>query len=229
MRAAGFLSLIAATGLVAAAAFVPRSTAAQEISVRGQSFGPLAGAPAVRHQRLYREGRFEVAPTVSFTLLDEYQRTILFGARINYNLTDWLAVGVFGSFGLIRVRTGLSDELQKVMDFRGCRDRNTGESILPVSDCQLTAVNLGPKFADQLGSEDWILAPQLTAVPFRGKLALFQSIYVDTDLYFFAGTHECKDLRGKYRTGNTQYNGNDKCDVQRLRAGVSCVFRIFFA
>ncbi|MCA9646220.1 MAG: hypothetical protein KC492_36265, partial [Myxococcales bacterium] len=29
--------------------------------------------------------------------------------------------------------------------------------------------------------------PQITAVPFRGKLALFQNIYLDTDLYFFAG------------------------------------------
>ena len=50
---------------------------AQEI----QLTGPLKGAPAVRHLRLYREGRFEIAPTVSFTLLDEYRRTILVGAR----------------------------------------------------------------------------------------------------------------------------------------------------
>jgi hypothetical protein len=34
---------------------------------------------------------------------------------------------------------------------------------------------------------DWVLAPQITLVPFRGKIALFQSIYVDTDLYFFGG------------------------------------------
>ena len=43
---------------------------AQEI----QLTGPLAGAPPARHLRLYRQGRFEIAPTVSFTLLDEYRR-----------------------------------------------------------------------------------------------------------------------------------------------------------
>jgi hypothetical protein len=32
-----------------------------------------------------------------------------------------------------------------------------------------------------------VLAPQITLVPFRGKIALFQSIYVDTDMYFFGG------------------------------------------
>src|SRR5262249_9316281 len=92
-----------------------------------------------------------------------------------------------GAYGAVKTRTGLSDEIQKVMDYRGCRDRSTGESILPIADCQLTAVNLGPVLADQLGSIEWILAPPVTGVPFRGKLALFPSIYVDTDLSFVAG------------------------------------------
>jgi hypothetical protein len=29
--------------------------------------------------------------------------------------------------------------------------------------------------------------PQLTFTPFRGKIAFFQSLFVDTDLHFFAG------------------------------------------
>jgi hypothetical protein len=53
--------------------------------------GPLAGAPAVRKLRLYRQGRFEMSPNVSFTLLDEYRRNIFFGLRLNYGITDWLA------------------------------------------------------------------------------------------------------------------------------------------
>src|SRR5688572_28974616 len=81
---------------------------AQEILVTG----PLAGAPAVRKLRLYREGRFEIAPAVSFTLLDEYQRQIFVGARINYNFTDWLALGAWGAFSPdpLKISTGLSDE-----------------------------------------------------------------------------------------------------------------------
>jgi hypothetical protein len=153
-----------------------------------QLTGPLAGAPAVRKLRLYREGRFEVAPAVTFTLLDEYQRQILIGLRLNYNLTDWLALGVYGVYGgsnqdwPLRITTSLTDEIQDVNAARDCRGGGA-QNI----DCRLTAVNLGADFKDQLGGIDWILAPQVTAVPFRGKIALFQSIYVDSDLYFFLG------------------------------------------
>jgi outer membrane beta-barrel protein len=167
------------TGIAAlvAVGVVTETAQAQEILLTG----PLAGAPAVRKLRLYREKRIEVAPAVSFTLLDEYQREILFGARLNYNLTDWLAVGAFGAYGAIKLPTGLSEKIQDVNDER--RRTQPPDS----TDRRLTAVNLGPDFTKQLGSMDWVLAPQLTGVPFRGKLALFQNIYVDTDLYFFAG------------------------------------------
>ncbi len=144
--------------------------------------GPLAGAPAVRKLRLHRKGRLEVAPAVSFTLLDEYQRTILVGAKLNYAFTDWLAFGAWGAFGAAHLSTHLTDQIQDVNAGRRASDPN-GITL----DRQLTAVNLGPNFEDQLGTIDWVVAPQLTAVPFRGKLALFQSIYLDTDLYFFAG------------------------------------------
>jgi len=144
--------------------------------------GPLAGAPAVRKLRWHRKGRLEVAPAVSFTLLDEYQRTILIGARLNYNITDWLGIGAWGAYGAIKTPTHLSDQVQEVNAARRAADPN-GETLAR----QLTAVNLGPDFEKQLASMDWTVAPQLTAVPFRGKLALFQSIYLDTDLYFFAG------------------------------------------
>src|SRR5580698_5419949 len=84
-------SLVVALGLASAG-----NAAAQEILITG----PLAGAPAVRKERLYRSGRFEIAPTVSFTLLDEYKRTILVGGRLQYNFTEWLGFGVWGAYGL---------------------------------------------------------------------------------------------------------------------------------
>lgn len=154
------------------------TASAQEILLTG----PLAGAPAVRKLRLYRKQRLEVSPAVSFSLLDEYQRTIYFGARVNYNLTDWFAVGVYGAFGAVKVTTSLTDETQAVNDKRRRADPN-GNTL----DRKLTAVNMGPDLAEQLAGVDWMLAPQLTAVPFRGKLSLFQNVHLDTDLYFFGG------------------------------------------
>ena len=178
--------LAALTAGVALLAFTERAEA-QEILLTG----PLAGAPAVRKLRLYREGRFEIAPAVSFTLLDEYQRTILLGGRLNYNLTDWFAIGAWGAFGgAIRITTSLTDEVQDVNAQRkadAAAAATADPPQPPPTDARLTAVNLGQDFKDQIAGIDWVIAPQLTAIPFRGKLALFQNIFVDTDLYFFAG------------------------------------------
>jgi hypothetical protein len=152
---------------------------AQEI----QLTGPLAGAPAVRKLRLHREGRVEVAPGVSFTLLDEYQRTIMPGLRATYHFTDWIGVGVWGGFGF-QYTAGLTDELQeKAIDNRDCANRPFTKA------CRLTAFNLtrGDLAEDQLAAMQWVAAPQLTFIPFRGKLALFASLFVDTDVHFFLG------------------------------------------
>jgi len=93
-----------------------QEASAQEI----QLTGPLAGAPAVRKLRLHRDGRFEVTPNVSFTLLDEYQRTYMPGLRLQYHFFDWLGLAVWGGYGF-QVTTGLADQLQeKAIDQRNC-------------------------------------------------------------------------------------------------------------
>jgi hypothetical protein len=180
----GRLLRILIVGLALMAVGVPglEGTAqAQEILVSG----PLAGAPAVRKQRLYRQLRFEIAPQASFTLLDEYQRLIFLGARLNFNVTDWLAIGVWGAFAPIKPNTGLTDRIQDVNTRRKKETAAAGNR--PTIDHRLTAANVSNDFTKQLGTIDWVAAPQLTLVPFRGKIGLFQSIYIDTDLYLFGG------------------------------------------
>ncbi len=179
----------AAVGTVAALA---ASTAdAQEI----QLTGPLAGAPAVRKLRLHREGRVELAPGVSFSLLDEYQRSIIPGLRVTYHPLDWLGFGVWGGYGL-SLQTDLANEVQKV----GIDDRRCSENAASKA-CRLTEVNLtrpgsnpagdpartGKLADDQLGAMTWFVAPEVTAVPFRGKIALFASVFADADIAFFGG------------------------------------------
>lgn len=171
---------VAAIAAGCALTSLPEPAQAQEILLTG----PLAGAPAVRKLRLHREGRFEVSPNVSFTLLDEYQRTIFAGLRLNYNFTDWIALGVWGAFGAVQLPAGLSNEIQDVNEDR---KNNPADPNCENLNCKLTEVNLGDDFIDQLGSLDWVAAPQITVVPFRGKLALFQSVFLDTDLYVFGG------------------------------------------
>ncbi len=171
--------------LLLAVAATSGQAAAQEI----QLTGPLAGAPAVRRLRMHRKNRVEIAPTISFTLLDEYQRTILVGGRLNYNITDWIALGVWGAFGAVHTTTGLTDRIQDVTSarrFGPTAEPNEYPANISINNL-LTRGSIGPNFKDQLGSIDWIVAPQITLVPFRGKLAIFQKIFVDTDAYIFGG------------------------------------------
>lgn len=178
----GLLVTFIAAGALAATA---REASAQEI----QLTGPLKGQPPVRRLRLYREGRFEIAPTVSFTLLDEYRRTILAGGRINYNLTDWLGIGVWGGFAAVNSTTDLTDQIGGIYPANQARDPRV-------------AVNVGPgNFADQTAKISYVAVPQLTLVPFRGKLAIFNKVFVDTDFYVsggigFVGLQERGDCGG---------------------------------
>ncbi|MFO0591897.1 MAG: hypothetical protein U0441_30400 [Polyangiaceae bacterium] len=144
--------------------------------------------------RLHRAGRFELSPTASFTLLDEYTRAIIPGLRVTYHPTDWLGFGLWGGYGF-QTGSNLADELQKVgIDDRRCAENSASKA------CRLTVENLtrpgtnkdgsirtGKLADDQLGAMTWFLAPEVTAVPFRGKLALFASVFPDADIAFFAG------------------------------------------
>lgn len=174
-------AIVAAAATFVAASAVSKPAAAQEI----QLTGPLAGAPSVRKMRLYRQGRVELAIGPGFTLLDEYQRTIFVAGRLQYNVFDWLGIGVFGGVGAASLSTDLTDKINETAP------RNTR-----------TAINLpprnGPQFSEQTGKLKYMAAPQITFSPFRGKLAVFQKLFVDTDLYLhggvaFVGVEERKD------------------------------------
>jgi outer membrane beta-barrel protein len=155
---------------------------AQEI----QLTGPLAGAPAVRRLRLHREGRFDIAAHATFTLLDEFRRTIMPGLRLNYHFFDWFGVGLFGG-PAFSYNTSLSDELQeKAINNRACQSNPNSLA------CRRSAVSLCRDGEDclaenQLGRMFFYVAPQVTFVPFRGKFSLFGEAFMDADISLFLG------------------------------------------
>ncbi|MFO0675661.1 MAG: hypothetical protein U0169_03950 [Polyangiaceae bacterium] len=169
MHTKRFLAVLTgAACAVAAMAFSPAAEA-QEL----QLTGPLKDAPAGRKLRQYRDGRFEIAPTVSFTLLDEYRRTIFFGGRLQYSIKDWLSVGVWGGYGAVSLTTDLTDQIDAV----AVRDK-------------LTASNVASKkvgFGNQTAKMQWVATPQLVLTPFRGKISIFDKIFFDTDAYIHGG------------------------------------------
>ncbi|MBL8612580.1 MAG: hypothetical protein JNL38_34890 [Myxococcales bacterium] len=169
-------TLVAAALGAFALAGAPREAKAQEIQITG----PLAGAPAVRKLRLYREGRFEFSPGVSFTLLDEYRRTIIPGATLQYNLFEWLGLGVWGGYGVVSLTTDLTDQI----DSTALRNSRTAPNLNHQGNAE--PFKTAP-FGDQTAKLTYFIAPQAQFVPLRGKLALFQKLFVDTDAYLHGG------------------------------------------
>lgn len=165
-----FLAVSLLLGLLAVdGAVTPASVAkAQDVQITG----PLAGAPACRHCRIYRAGRFQIQPFAAFTLQDEFSRTLLAGAQLQFHLTDWLGIGVWGGYGVLSIDTGLTDE---VVALGQTTERN--RLSLPHRD----------NFAEQIARIKYVAAGQLTFIPLRGKLSLFQKLFIDTDFYLFLG------------------------------------------
>lgn len=161
-----FFVVVAALALFATS--TPTVAAAQDIDVSG----PLAGAPAVMRMRVYREGRFQVQLHSSMTLQDEFTRAVLVGGQLNYHLTDWLGIGVWGGFALAQLQTSLTDEIAAK---GSTNERNT--LSLPSNE----------NFPDQIGEIKYVGAIQATFIPLRGKLGLFEKLFVDTDFYVFGG------------------------------------------
>jgi len=189
-----FVKSVLASLAVACAVSATGAANAQEL----QLTGPLKGAPAVRHLRLYRQGRFEIAPAVSFSLLDEYRRTILAGARLNYNITDWLAIGIWGGAGVASLSTDLTDKIDATAPRDPLTAINVNHSGNPSGQAKGAPA---ASFADQTAKISYVVSPQVTFIPFRGKLAIFNKIFVDTDLYIaggvaFVGVQEREDCGG---------------------------------
>lgn len=161
-----------ALGLVVATAGIvsdPPRAEAQDVQVTG----PLKGAPAVRKMRVYRDGRFQFQPEFGATLVDEFSRTLFVGAQIGYHFTDWLGIHAFFDYGgPLSIDTDLTDQVKRT----GQRTDNNALSL----------PNPGG-FDKQIGRINFLTGAQLTFIPLRGKLALFQAAFVDTDFYLFAG------------------------------------------
>jgi hypothetical protein len=146
----------------------PSSASAQEVHVTG----PLAGAPAVHHLRLWREMRLHVEPFFAFTVGDEYSRSLIVGGEARFHFLDWLGIGGWGGYSVAQLDTNLTDEIQ-------AKGVTTDANRLDLPSRE--------SFPDQVGRLNWWSGVEVHFVPFRGKLAMFQKVFFDADLDFFVG------------------------------------------
>lgn len=168
MKTMRSFSITLAVAVVLLASLVGNRAQAQEVKITG----PLAGAPAVMRLRLYREGRFQIKATGSMTLQDEFTRAVLVGGQLAYHLTDWLGIGVWGGYSVTQLETHLTEEVAD-------KGQSNENNMLSLPGRQT--------FPNQIGEIKYVAAPQVIFIPLRGKLGLFEKLFVDTDFYIFAG------------------------------------------
>jgi outer membrane beta-barrel protein len=151
-----------------------KTVSAQEILLEG----PLAGAPAVRKLVQYRELRFSAGPQFAYTLLNDYMHNFLLGARLEFNILDWLGIGAVGYYAF-NAPTKLTTYISESEDIGGTETTPT-ESNWP-------SYTGARNFEDQVGLLKGMYLLQVSLVPFRGKLAMFEKLFVAVDGYIFLG------------------------------------------
>lgn len=172
-RARGGLLLSALLAMVAGGLMATPTAHAQEIQITG----PLAGQPAVRRMRQYRVDRVQlIVPTVGYTLQDEFARSLMVGLEANVHFTDWLGVGVWGAMANFGNAFQINSDLTNQVMVNG---QSTSRNRLSMP------TNEG--FEDQVARLQGVASAHLLFAPLRGKLSLFQGVFVDTDFYVLAG------------------------------------------
>lgn len=141
-------TLFAATPTLAANISGPRRSALER----------LEEGDAIRRRLLLRGGRFEIAPTVGFTLNDPYQRNILFGANLAYHIADSFAIGIT-ALGGASFETGLAEEVQQKR----------------------------PERAEGFSGVQLMASGELVYTPLIGKFALFGRSIINYDLHLIVG------------------------------------------
>lgn len=165
--------LVAALAASVAWAAPTSSASAQEIQITG----PLAGAPAVRRLRQHRVGRVQIEiPTVGYTLQDEFARSFMVGLGAHVHFTDFLGIGVWGGMANFANAFQIDTDLTSQVETNG---QTTDRNRLSMPS------NTG--FGDQVARLLGVASVHLIFAPLRGKLALFQGAFADTDFWILAG------------------------------------------
>jgi hypothetical protein len=116
--------------------------------------------------------RFQLQLQGSMTLTDEYSRAVLVGGQLMFHPTDWLGIGAWGGFGVVQIDTSLTEEVIK-------KGQTNDVNVLSLPDAS--------RFDNQIGHIKWVAAPQVQFIPLRGKLGIFEKLFIDTDMYFLGG------------------------------------------
>ncbi|TPV93994.1 MAG: outer membrane beta-barrel domain-containing protein [Myxococcales bacterium FL481] len=182
MRPNNLLSISASVVIGAACALLSTTASAQE----GGKPGVLDGKPIVVNKMELRKLRVQVTPRATMTLSQPFTHVGFVGAKLQFDLTDWLGVRGDFDYGIVQPASALTEDL-------------TSGTILPVGDetgggapkrkrqDRNNPAPLQNDFQAGLTRLNWTGSAGLVFTPFAGKLGLFQSMFTEYDVYLWGG------------------------------------------
>ncbi|MCP4196076.1 MAG: hypothetical protein GY762_02910 [Proteobacteria bacterium] len=194
------LALAFAVAAIGGTTALPTPVQAQEILLEG----PLAGAPAVRKVKQFRKLRFSVGPQIAYTFLSSYMHVMLVGGRAEFNITDWLGVGLVG-YGAVNFPNKLTNYLSDSVNAAG------GDTI--PTDSNWPSYTGADNFEDQVALMKGMYLAQVNFIPFRGKMSMFNKVFVAIDGAIFIGGGIVHFEEREACDGSQKKNGhfNDGC------------------
>jgi outer membrane beta-barrel protein len=155
-------------------------------AARAERRNPLEGQPSIRHRLELRNLRLEATPFVGFTVLQDFNNTVMGGAKLEYHLTDWFSVGgLFGGGAALGtgLKTTILDTLDPNMELKGGPIRSQAEAAMNYIQ--------------------WMAAVQGEFTPFGGKFSMFAKSFFNYDFYVDGGAgflNMASDLSSKFPT-----------------------------
>jgi len=164
---------------------------------------PLADAPAVRHRAELREKRFEIGPSVTTTIGQDFYHAVMIGGRLSIHLTDWIAISGMGAVNVTPTfATSFNNSLQERLPATKGSDRTPAKS-----EAVLGMNHIAQTFAGQLDLS-----------PISGKYSLFGKVFANYDFYVFGGVGVINYAADSVDGKHCQTEGNS-CPVTGLKIG----------
>jgi outer membrane beta-barrel protein len=151
-----------------------------------QRKNPLDEQPAVRRRLLYLPGRFEVAPSMGMTFLQDFKHAVLFGMKAEYHIPwcfgakhfkECLSVGasVHASAPALAWDTELTREIKSTLGTEFDRPEINPAPTKKAMDDAVSHVML------------LAVAPYIAYTPWLGKMSLLGQVFFNFDFYVMAG------------------------------------------
>jgi hypothetical protein len=182
------LTVMAAT-LAAAVTLLPDTAQAKRKS-------PLEGKPVVVRKLELHKLRFGITPFVGMSLSQAFVHKGYAGARLHFDITDWIGLKGMFAYGvinkpakLLRGLVGESEEGGGSLPVGIPAGTPENDTAAPVRD-QDAFNNPAPLLHDfkaGLTRNNWLASLDVVFTPFSGKLGLFSGIFTEYDLYLFGG------------------------------------------